>query len=108
MHRISYYNFEGKDDYDADIKLFAQLSTSGHWSPFEHCARAMHDGEHEFLVRQVYIDDKTCKIEKGWCGNFRGFIQFRKMFQGENKSDPRVLSLADRGINFTEGHQTTD
>jgi len=68
--RVSYMNFDGKDDYGADIKLYERLSTSGHWSPFEHCARAVkHDG---------YI------------GNFRGWKQLRKQFNKENKSDERV------------------
>ena len=26
----------------------------------------------------------------GWSGNFRGFIQYRKTFEGENRSDDRV------------------
>ena len=28
--------------------------------------------------------------QDGWCGNFRGFIQYRKMLAGENKIDNRV------------------
>lgn len=68
--RISYNNFEGKDDYAADIKLHDSLSSSGHWSPFEHCAEAV-------LV--------------GARSNLRGFRQYRKNFAGENKKDPRVL-----------------
>jgi len=39
--RVSYLTFEGKDDYNADITLADQLASSGHWSPFEHCAQAM-------------------------------------------------------------------
>lgn len=66
--RVSYMNFEGKDDYEADIKLHDMLLSSGHMSPMEHCAQAM----------------------KGWSGNFQGFIQYRKMIQGENKQDNRV------------------
>jgi thymidylate synthase ThyX len=73
--RVSYLNFEGKDDYLADIKLHNMLWESGHMSPFEHCARAMSDDE---------------LIIANWSGNFKGFIQYRKTFVGENKSDPRV------------------
>lgn len=62
--RVSYLNFEGKDDYEADIKLHDQLLTSGHMSPFEHCAKAM-----PFNMVS---------------GNFRGFIQYRKMIPGED------------------------
>jgi hypothetical protein len=57
--RVSYLNFEGKDDYEADLKLFQRLYDMKHMSPFEHCARAM--------------DNST-----NWSGNFRGFVQLRK------------------------------
>ena len=71
--RISYYNYEGKDDYEADIKLCDRLfaNTPKHLSPTEHVAQSMESDE--------------------WCGNFRGFKQFRKMFQDENLSDSRVV-----------------
>lgn len=72
--RISYLNFEGKDDYDADVKLYDRLLKSGHMSPFEHCAKAM---------------DKEMGAYT-WSGNFKGFIQYRKMIDGENKIDERV------------------
>jgi thymidylate synthase ThyX len=68
--RVSYLNFEGKDDYDADLKLHDMLKEQGHWSPFEHCALARHNSE--------------------WSGNFKGFTQYRKTFLGENKRDERV------------------
>lgn len=84
--RVSYLNFEGKDDYIADIKLYDMLSTSGHWSPFEHCATAMYEDEY-------YNDDRgigKSEENSGWSGNFRGFVQYRKTFVGENKNDDRV------------------
>jgi len=68
--RVSYMNFEGKDDYEADIKLHDNLSFMGHYSPFEHCAQA--------------VDSSN------YSGNFCGFIQYRKLLSGENKSDLRV------------------
>lgn len=68
--RVSYQNFEGKDDYNADIKLHDILASQGHWSPFEHCAMAVHN--------ETYY------------GNFKGFKQYRKSFINENKSDERV------------------
>ena len=74
--RVSYLNFEGKDDYLADVKLHDRLSKLGHWSPFEHCATAMSES--------YYASDLE------WSGNFKGFIQYRKRFEGENKSDDRV------------------
>lgn len=68
--RVSYLNFEGKDDYEADVNLHNRLSKMGHWSPFEHCAAATN-------------------LDK-YYGNFKGFVQYRKMFKGENKKDNRV------------------
>jgi hypothetical protein len=72
--RLSYYNFEGKDDYGADLKLCDGLfgSVPRHLSPTEHVAQAT--GGSEFI------------------GNFKGFKQYRKFFKDENLSDPRVLA----------------
>lgn len=69
--RVSYLNFEGKDDYEADIKLHDQLVKSGHMSPFEHCAQNRED---------------TLQY-----GNFIGWKQYRKQFKNENKTDERVI-----------------
>lgn len=75
--RISYNNFEGKDDYVEDIKLHDRLLAGGHMSPFEHCAKALD-----------YSDRYEPEV---LTGNFRGFIQYRKLLKGENKSDGRVI-----------------
>jgi hypothetical protein len=77
--RVSYNNFEGKDDYEADIKLYDRLSSSGHWSPFEHCAQAMSSGE---LDDNITISGGKATI--GTSGNFVGFKQLRKSFDNEN------------------------
>lgn len=70
--RISYFNYEGKDDYSADIKLCERLfgNIPKHLSPTEHVAQAMNNSQ--------------------WIGNFQGWKQFRKTFADENLSDPRV------------------
>lgn len=89
--RVSYFNFEGKDDYEADIKLYDRLSKVGHWSPFEHCAKAMDYFEYDHHCVDHY-NPKTDRIETeyGRCGNFRGFIQLRKTFENENRKDKRI------------------
>lgn len=69
--RISYNNFEGKDDYEADIKLHDGLSSSGHFSPFEHCSVATDDDKFH--------------------GNFYSWKQYRKFLPDENKKDTRVI-----------------
>jgi thymidylate synthase ThyX len=68
--RVSYLNFEGKDDYNKDIELHDILKESGHWSPFEHCAMALSTSE--------------------FSGNFKGWKQYRKTFYDENRGDGRV------------------
>jgi hypothetical protein len=75
--RVSYLNFEGKDDYEADIKLYDRLLAMGHMSPFEHCARAMNVIEYEAHIHSGLMNSKVT-IQKGWSGNFRGFVQLRK------------------------------
>ena len=72
--RVSYLNFEGKDDYAADIKLCDRLfgSIPRHLSPTEHVAQAVESGD--------------------FIANFRGFKQYRKFFQDENLKDNRVIN----------------
>lgn len=71
--RISYNNFEGKDDYEADIKLCDRLfgSVPRHLSPTEHVAMAMDNSD--------------------FIGNFRGFKQQRYFFEDQNLKDERVI-----------------
>lgn len=102
--RVSYtvVGEEGKpDNYEADIKLHDRLAASGHWSPFEHCAKAMDINEYNLNIRgklstidhskspmaghfDVGIEEYASEDIKGWSGNFRGFVQYRKMFANEN------------------------
>jgi len=79
--RVSYLNFEGKDDYTADIKLHDTLLKSGHMSPFEHCAKAMDESDRDSSFYNNYF-----------CGNFKGFVQYRKTIENENKRDTRVIT----------------
>lgn len=69
--RVSYLTHDGKRDMEADINLYTRLLTGNHWSPFEHCARPAHDFESYAL-----------------CGNFNGWVQFRKTFSGECAPEP--------------------
>lgn len=70
--RVSYFNYEGKDDYEADIKLCDRLfgNNPKHLSPTEHIASAM--------------------SVSNFCGNFCGWKQYRKFFTDENLKDARV------------------
>ena len=87
--RLSYFNFEGKDDYGADVKLHDGLIKPGHWSPFEHCAQCM--PEQEYITGLYDGVNLLPEHLRGWSGNFRGFIQYRKMFHFENRTDSRVV-----------------
>lgn len=94
--RISYQTLgdDPKVDYSADIKLHNMLAESGHWSPFEHCARTMMSDEYNTYIKgKVFVDltedddeDKICYDEDsfGWCNNFKGFIQYRAMLEENN------------------------
>ena len=64
--RVSYLNYEGKDDYAADVKLCDRLfgSVPRHLSPTEHVAQALDSTE--------------------FIGNFKGFKQYRKFFADES------------------------
>lgn len=97
--RVSYLNYEGKDDYNADLKLFDRLIIQNpiHASPVEHIAKAMSNKEYNSHIRgRVEIMGANVENKKlvwdgmpkdvcGWSANFRGFIQYRKMFPNENK-----------------------
>ncbi len=63
--RTSYLTFDNEIDVAKDIALHDQLATAGHWSPFEHCARA-DDAGHD-------------------TGNFKGWLPYRKCFGTENR-----------------------
>jgi thymidylate synthase ThyX len=81
--RISYKNFEGDIDHQKDYELHDRLANSGHWSPFEHAAKALAISE--------------------FVGNFRGFMQYRKMFQNENQAVFRSEQLLNRRRGRTNG-----
>jgi thymidylate synthase ThyX len=75
--RVSYYLPESNDksNLKRDIELCERLSSSGHWSPFEHVATP--------IPTDTYL------------GNFRSWKQYRKEFDTEAGGD-RVL--ASHGI----------
>ncbi|RTK92523.1 MAG: hypothetical protein EKK61_03750 [Rickettsiales bacterium] len=87
--RVSYtvVGEESKEpNYEKDIKLHDKLEKDRHWSPFEHCAKAMSEEEWVNYINGIQ-NHRTTGITNdimGWSGNFRGFIQYRKMFDNEN------------------------
>jgi len=94
--RVSYtvVGEEGKSvNYENDLKLHDTLAASGHWSPFEHCARAMTDLERSSFANGIVKlhmgqsgDVTGCSIggpneSFGWCRNFIGWIQYRSLIE---------------------------
>jgi len=79
--RVSYLTHDGVRSIDKDIELYERLITggsSGHWSPFEHVAKAT-----AWTERRKNFADGTNSEEPIWCGNFQGWIQYRKIHMGE-------------------------
>jgi thymidylate synthase ThyX len=89
------YTVVGEDGKQLDneklIKRHDMLAENGHWSPFEHCAKAMTEEEYEHNAMLTTLKSDTWRRELGWCGNFRGFVQYRKMFKNENRTDKRLI-----------------
>lgn len=89
--RISYIvvGEEGKEwTIEQDIKVHDKLMNDGHMSPFEHCGQTM--TTHQYENESSYNADDGPEGTWGWSGNFKGFIQYRKIFANENKKDSRV------------------
>ena len=79
--RVSYLTHDGVRSMDKDLVLYERLrsgSGHGHWSPFEHVAKATDEME----MRRNFVNG-TKKLAPIWCGNFQGWIQFRKLQRGE-------------------------
>ncbi len=88
--RVSYTvvgDGEKLHDYESDVKLHDRLSKAGHWSPFEHCAKAMEGYIPESIAEypMSYTPVKAAHYGNEWSGNFKGWIQYRKTFNGENR-----------------------
>lgn len=76
-------------DYEEMIKLHDRLINQNplHASPMEHCARAMSEFEYNMNIKgeaNDYDIDGNAIIRddmKGWCRNFKGFIQYRHIIE---------------------------
>lgn len=79
---------EKEFSYEKQIELHDRLTISGHYSPFEHCARVMSSEEYELSVKGglewtggQYDKPLPTKGSEGWCRNYRGFIQYREILE---------------------------
>lgn len=96
----TYFDLIVNNDYKKDIELHDRLLQSGHFSPFEHCAKAMTDEEFVSYCKGIHNNTDQIKTDQGglrqnqtlinnfiinreeqygWCLNYRGFIQYREM-----------------------------
>lgn len=85
-------------DYHKLILLHDRLAGNGHVSPMEHCAQTMTEKQYESSGMMVY-NPETDEFERqnGWCKNYRGFIQYRAMLKGENRTDSRITKRIYQG-----------
>lgn len=86
---------EKEINYQKMIELHDRLIAQNppHSSPMEHCARAMSDEEYDTFVKgQIPSTIKGGSYKgltsipseaKGWCRNFKGFIQYRHIVETE-------------------------
>lgn len=84
--RTSYFGFDGENSLEKDLQLYARLSESGHWSPFEHVAQALRsDGA------DLSAEHPTRRI-----GNFTGWRQHRYDFARQNRQCDLPALLKER------------
>lgn len=73
------------------INLHDRLIEMRHDSPLEHCAKAMNDYEYNSYIKGEFIVTHSepeyedlgefPESAKGWCRNFKGFIQYRHLIE---------------------------
>lgn len=95
--RISYMTHDGKRDPNEDIRLHDTMMLKGHMSPYEHVARPMR-------AKELQFGDAVWTKETGWkqlapfCGNFKGWVQYRKEIQGEANMLDHIAKLEEQGL----------
>lgn len=72
--RVSYLNHDGTRSIEKDLELYEKLTQGQHWSPFEHVATP--------IPPSFGLSEQDF-----WSGNFRGWKQFRKEFENENRGN---------------------
>ena len=87
--RVSHLTHDGRRDLQADVDLASHLQASGHMSPFEHVARPMNTLEASYHK----------SISNSFCGNFRGWVQYRKELPFENDYQAIQNSIEDIELN---------
>jgi len=82
--RVSYLTHDGVRDPAKDLALYSKLLAPGHMSPFEHAATPMTPAKAwEFVQRTGITASDNPDPARTFAGNFRGWVQHRKMIPGE-------------------------
>lgn len=81
--RVSYLTHEGRRDLGEDVALCDRLISSGHMSPLEHVARPM-------TLDEAW-DYRMHGSTESFAGNFKGWLQLRKLIPHEADFGARIL-----------------
>ena len=97
--RVSYLKQDDVEELLVSHSKGVQLADMGHYSPMEHQVRPIThlDLRREPMSSRIHApmdlfrDQRTVKIDKlplerMWCGNLRGVVQFRKLLPGEDNA----------------------
>ena len=76
--RVSYLTHDGVRDESKDIELHDRLASSGHWSPFEHCAMA--------IKTDLLYSQQRSNFGNNW-------LQYRKTFIDTECQAPTIEQL---------------
>lgn len=85
--RVSYLTHDGRRDLSEDLALTSKLGVNGHWSPFEHCAKAMTVESWNQRVEALFAQCKEAGqlFDASLLGNFSGWLQYRKTHTPETE-----------------------
>jgi hypothetical protein len=97
--RCARVSFDTQDNYEEPQKSYGRsvgLTKPGHWSPLEHPARPISeediDPENDSVLRNKLMIPVAAAMRatqgglrpsEVWCGNVRGWVQLRKLYEGE-------------------------
>lgn len=82
--RVSYLTHDGVRSWKEDVRLHDDLLSNGHMSPFEHVARPMGAEETKHYMQYRITEDDDVEEVGPFCGNFRGWMQYRKLIPHEH------------------------
>lgn len=101
--RCARVSFDTHENFEVSEKSYERANTlggKGHWSPHEHPARPMARGDifDDVLSEKILVPATVVRrlaegenpttvglpLSEMWCGNFRGWVQLRKLFATEH------------------------